>query len=610
MGRLVALLHEMGAPELARQYEWWSLKSQPNVLKRLSTAAGSPSPAEGLTAVDFRAGLALLPYLPMSPVDVRLILGGLVRGRIVQFDRSVPEKFDAFIEANKEDFADLEPAIEELREAEAIHRASLPDVTHHHFRLLFDSSLRRSVKEGVITAWKHLGRVDEDHAERLSKSSFLFFVMVMLSLVPLLGRRIVKLWGDAQTRQHLRRGLSSFGYLLRWVRGARIENVVRWHRAGRVNDKRARALARGPVRFWVHRLCFSWLPAKLHRFFTEWSYAWGRFRSAVSFAVNFLRVPSFREDWLLEQVDLGHAEGMLTDGEAEKVKRDIKDPYIQKYLRCLAVHVCTVPVTQVTMVVVGAAATLYFYFSQGMTWVESVAVGSATGAVVQLLPISPGSIARGVFVLFLMVKERDIRNYYIAAPVAFIHAVGYLAFPLQMVSHNPGLARFMAGRWATSLVRHIPVFGERGGLVEHIVFDFFFNLPLSIKRAFKKRPIPWSLATAAALVATVAITVAGYARLWEWRQPRVHVESATVSSLEPFYSEGAEVHWSTGGVRVHLVGAEQAPRGPVDFHTEHWDESVGVGDEVDAVIRRSFFGDEWDGLAISRRSSSPQARRE
>lgn len=610
MRHLVEVLHEMGAPELARQYEWWSLKSQPNVLKRVSKAEGEPSPSDGLTAVDFRAGLALLPYLPMSPVDVRLILGGLLRGRIVQFDRSVPEKLDAFIESHKEDFSDLEPAIEELREVEAIHRASLPDVTHHHVRLLFDSRLRRSVKEGVITAWKHLGRVDDAHAEQLSKSSFLFLVMALLSLVPLLGRRLVKLWGDNQTRQHLRHGLSSLGYLLRWIRGARIEALVRWHRAGRVNDARARALTRRPVRFWAHRLCFGWLPAKLHRFFTEWSYAWGRMRSAVSFAFNFLRVPSFREDWLLEQVELGHTEGMLTDTEAAKVKRDIKDPYIQKYLRCLAVHVCTVPVTQVTMVVVGAVATLYFYFSQGMTWVESVAVGSATGAIVQLLPISPGSIARGVFVLFLMVKERDIRNYYIAAPVAFIHAVGYLAFPLQMVTHNPGLARFMAGRWATSLVRHIPVFGERGGLVEHIVFDFFFNLPLSIKRSFKQRPLPWSVATAMLLAATAAITVGGYAHLWEWRQPQVRVEAATVSSLEPFYSSGGDLHWGTRGVRVHLEGAEEAPSGPVDFHTKHWDESVGVGDEVDVVIRRSFFGDEWDGLAISRRGGSSQTRRE
>ncbi|HSA94610.1 MAG TPA: hypothetical protein VLJ16_01070, partial [Acidobacteriota bacterium] len=34
MKGLVALMHELGAPELARQYEWWTMKSQPNALKR------------------------------------------------------------------------------------------------------------------------------------------------------------------------------------------------------------------------------------------------------------------------------------------------------------------------------------------------------------------------------------------------------------------------------------------------------------------------------------------------------------------------------------------------------------------------------------------------
>ena len=53
MQRLVKLLHEMGAPELARQYEWWSCKSQPNALKRVSA---NEAPGDGLTAVDFRPG--------------------------------------------------------------------------------------------------------------------------------------------------------------------------------------------------------------------------------------------------------------------------------------------------------------------------------------------------------------------------------------------------------------------------------------------------------------------------------------------------------------------------------------------------------------------------
>jgi hypothetical protein len=37
----------------------------------------------------------------------------------------------------------------------------------------------------------------------------------------------------------------------------------------------------------------------------------------------------------------------------------------------------------------------------------------------------------------------------------------------------------------------------------------------------------------------------------------------------------------------------------IDYPAGRWDESVTVGDTIDAVIRSSFFGDEYDGLAVS-----------
>jgi hypothetical protein len=72
MAAFVGLLNEMGAHEFARQYEWSTWKSQPNCLKRTAT---EENPAGGLTAVDFRAGLALLPFLPMSPGEWRRSTG-------------------------------------------------------------------------------------------------------------------------------------------------------------------------------------------------------------------------------------------------------------------------------------------------------------------------------------------------------------------------------------------------------------------------------------------------------------------------------------------------------------------------------------------------------
>ena len=104
MARFVRLLHRIGAPEFARQYEWWTAKSQPNVLKRLDAGDG---PSDGLTAIDFRAGLALLPFLPMSPADVPLIWRGLRRGALVQFDRGDLGQLETYIDEHAEKFDDL-----------------------------------------------------------------------------------------------------------------------------------------------------------------------------------------------------------------------------------------------------------------------------------------------------------------------------------------------------------------------------------------------------------------------------------------------------------------------------------------------------------------------
>ena len=591
MRRLVDLLHEVGASELARQYEWGTCKSQPNVLKRIGSEG---SPGAGLTAVDFRAGLALLFFLPMSPGDLFLILRGLVRGRLVQFDRCDTRRLRRFVAAAG-GFDDLEPAVEELERQDAAYRVSQPDLTRHLFRLFIDRKLRGSIKSATIAAWRNLGRLDEEHEARLREGRARFAPLYLLALVPFLGPWIVGLRGSAARRRHAKRCLASTGYLARALRGSRIEMLVGWSREGRVAPTRARGLVGRPVRFWTERAFLGWLPASWHRFVAEPSWARERIRASVRYALRFLRQAEFREQVLLEQVRLGHAEGMLSGAEAAKIEGQIKDPFIQKYLRCLAVHICTVPVTQVVMVLAGAAVAVYCLVYRELSWPESMGYAAAAAAAIQLLPISPGSIARGVFVLFLMVRERDLRNYWVAAPVSFLHVIGYLAFPLQMVTHNPALARFLAGRWARRIANVVPVFGERGALLEHGVFDLFFNLPISMARGLRERPARWVgglLATAAVLA---ALLLGGFIRLWEWRQPELELAGATVTSAVSYYYPGGDVGWSRRGARVRFETVE----GAVDFLARHWDHTVRAGDTVDVVIRRSFFGGEYDGLAVT-----------
>jgi hypothetical protein len=108
-------------------------------------------------------------------------------------------------------------------------------------------------------------------------------------------------------------------------------------------------------------------------------------------------------------------------------------------------------------------------------------------ALFQVVPISPGSLVRGLYVLYLVIKEKNFKDYNIAVFLGFFKYIGYLAFPIQMTYRYPALARFMAGHWATEAVHIVPVFGERGALLEHKIFNLFYNWPLTIRRRMRRR---------------------------------------------------------------------------------------------------------------------------
>ncbi len=479
MADLVKLLHEMGAPELARQYEWSTMKSQPNALKRTQL---SKSNYDGVTAIDFRAGLALLPFLPMSPADFKLIIKGLFRGKLVQFDRANYKKLDEFIKKHEEEFIDLKPVIDELKVRDPQYRESLPDLTHHGIKLFYKKKLRKSVRAGIIKGWKCKGLVDEKHSESFNASVFKFTLFYLLGLIPFLGRLFRRLWGNDNYSFHFKSLFFKKGYFGRVLKAKQAHALIDWHRDGRVVEERVFLLLNKPFTFWRQRFFIGWLPPKWFRFLTDGKFAWETLKFAVTYPVRFYRDAEFREQWLLENVNVGYDEGMLSEVEAKHIRDNIKNPFIQKYLKCVAVHVATLPITQVISLV----AAIYAMIAFGKTWAEGLLYAGVVLAAFQATPISPGSLVRGTYVIYLMIKERDIKNYWIAALISFWHYVGYLGFPIQMVAKFPALSRLMAGRWATSIVHIIPVFGERGALLEHWIFDLFFNVPISLRKKMKR----------------------------------------------------------------------------------------------------------------------------
>jgi len=505
MSDLVSLMRDMGAEELARQYEWWTLKSQPNALKRIGNDA---DPGVGLTAVDFRAGIVLLPFLPECPADFKLIIRGIGRGSLVQFDRGDIRKLEGYAAARPEAFADMAGALEELKGADQAYRDSLPDITHHHVKLITKPKLWTAIHAAWVRGWEIRGMADADAAGPLRKSRFAALLFLLLGLLPvltpvlfllnfpgrsiglwllwfapLLGPFVRRLWGRRDLRRHVGALLTKAGYIGRAFRGHVAEALIGWHRSGRVSDRRALAIAEKPALYLLNRP-LALFPPGVHRFLTDKSYFKDRLHIMFVRPFQLYFKPAVREKWLRDMVEEGRKDGMLSADDAGRILAQVDEPYIQKYLKSLAVHLATLFLSETVFLTIAA---VYVLGHPELGWSEATLRAGLIVGALNLLPVSPGSLVRGFYVLGLCIKERNIKDYRLALPVSFFKVIGYLAFPLQMAYRFPELARFMAGHSATSAVHIVPIFGEKGAWLEHAAFDLFYNYPLSLGRRIRER---------------------------------------------------------------------------------------------------------------------------
>jgi hypothetical protein len=505
MHDLVGLMHDMGAPELARQYEWWTMKSQPNALKR---TAADDDPRRGLVAVDFRAGMTLLPFLPQCPADFKLIVRGIGRGRLVQFDRGDVGALERYAAARPAAFGEMAGALEELKRADRAYRDSQPDITHHHVRLITKPRLWTAIHAAWVKSWRIRGMADEAAAEPLAGNRFAALLFVLLGLLPvltpvlflakfpgrsaglwflwlapLLGPFVRKLWGRGDLRRHYAALLTKSGYIGRAFRGHVAESLIGWHRTGRVSEHRALAIAEKPG-FYILNRPLAFLPAGFHRFLTDKAHFKERLHIMFVKPFQLYFKPAVREKWLRDMVEEGRKNRMLSDADAAVILAQIDEPFIQKYLKSLAVHMATLFVSETVFLTI---AVVYVLSHPEFGWAEATARAALMVGAFNLLPVSPGSLVRGFYTLGVSIRERNFQDYKLALPVGFFKIIGYLAFPLQMAYRFPELARFMAGHWATEAVHIVPVFGERGAWLEHAVFDAFYNYPLSLGIRIRKR---------------------------------------------------------------------------------------------------------------------------
>ncbi len=287
------------------------------------------------------------------------------------------------------------------------------------------------------------------------------------------------------------------------------ESLIGWFRAGRVSDRRALAIAEKPGLYVLNRP-LAFLPPGVHRFLTDKAYFKERLHIMFVKPVQLYFKPAVREKWLRDMIEEGRKNGMLSDADAARILAQVDEPYIQKYLKSLAVHMATLFLSETVFLTI---AVVYVLGHPEFGWAEATARAALIIGAFNLLPVSPGSIVRGVYVVYLCIKEKNIKDYRLALPVSFFKIIGYLAFPLQMAYRFPELARFMAGHWATEAVHVVPVFGERGAWLEHAVFDAFYNYPLSLGIRIRKRdelaaagkPRWWAIPLAGDLIGTAFV---------------------------------------------------------------------------------------------------------
>jgi hypothetical protein len=85
-----------------------------------------------------------------------------------------------------------------------------------------------------------------------------------------------------------------------------------------------------------------------------------------------------------------------------------------------------------------------------------------------------------------------------------------------------------------------------------------------------------------------------YIRSWEKSQPKFVIQGGIIEKITPYYKSGGDLHWGLYGVRVYIHNLQI----PIDFSKKNWNYEVQNNTKVDLLVRRSFFGNELDGLEV------------
>ncbi len=232
MAWLVALCCRLGAAGVARQYEWDTWISQANVLTRLD-----PDGNAEFVAVDWRVGLAVPFFLPLSPAHARLIWHGLQIGQRTLSDWLDASQLRAAWQASPK-FEAASPGLEKMLLAvDEEYREALPDLWQNGSRIFTERGYRRRVKAALIDDWECLERVNGAGRSDLQASSLAFWLYYGVGLIPFCGSLFQRLAGNSVYRAHIWMCLKHPAYRRAALNAQRSCDLKEWVQQRRISTR-------------------------------------------------------------------------------------------------------------------------------------------------------------------------------------------------------------------------------------------------------------------------------------------------------------------------------------------------------------------------------------
>lgn len=505
MDALAGLCRRLGAMGLARQYDWYTLVSQSNVLtvdlpdeEVLETASGldaagdllaggNPSGKTYLVAVDCRPGLAIPFFLPISPAHARIILEGLWRGVLVHYDEVDFSRLMAYLGAHP-DLEGLRPLVDRLAQVDATYRAGLPDLWHTRTRLLRDAAFRGVVCRAAAQDWERSGLVPPGAAAGLAHHPRALMGLWLLACLPLIGHWLVRLLAHLGYRRHLHALLARPVYRRAALACWRERDLPAWLADERIPPARARRLETSLASYAAEKLLLAPWPAGLHRLLVDPSARRALLQRRLLQPLSLLVSQPARLRWLEGILAEQRERGVIPPDKAHALLGQLNEPRMQGFIRDLGLATGLDIFSRLVYLVLG----LY-----GLSTGDFLPLGLAA-----LSPISPSGVLRFFYVLARLVIELPanlLRRDPGHSPWRLILArlVALLASPwrwfgnlfplLEISAVYTRLAFVLAEYYAVRIADSVPIYGGPGKLLEYWVFQVSFNLPLSLHHELKRR---------------------------------------------------------------------------------------------------------------------------